>query len=473
MAGLFSILGSTATALDAQSQAIAVTSNNIANLNNSTYSVETVSFDELPSVATADGPQATGVTTTVEQQRSAVLDQMVQQQASITSGFEAMQNVLQQAQASLGDDITNTSTSASSDSTSSTTVSGLTASLSDFFNAFENLASNPTDTGAQQTVYQDAGVLTDRFQQIDQSLTQVQSDAGSQAASDVSTANGLLQQVAQLNGQIVSAQASEPGSADSLIDQREGVLEQLAGLMPITVQANAQGEDQVSTSDSQGNSVVLVRNAAVANSLSYSDGTVSAGNPPTALGLSSGSIEGTLSASTGAVQTLRASLDQLAAQIVTSVNAAYNPDGTTGGNFFDASGLTAGTIALDPNLTAANLTAGTGAAGDNSIALAAANVGSQSFSTANGDLIDGSIADYYSGAVSTLGEALDSANTQVTDQTNVQTIIVNQRQSVSGVDLDQEMSNLMMYQNAYQASSEVLATINTLFTDFFDNFTGN
>ena len=106
--------------------------------------------------------------------------------------------------------------------------------------------------------------------------------------------------------------------------------------------------------------------------------------------------------------------------------------------------------------------AGTGAAGDNSIALAVANLVNQSFSTANGDAIDGTITQFYAGTVSNLGEALDTVNTQVTDQTNVQTVIVNQRQSVSGVSVDQEMANLMTYQTAYQASSEVFQVLNSL-----------
>lgn len=86
----------------------------------------------------------------------------------------------------------------------------------------------------------------------------------------------------------------------------------------------------------------------------------------------------------------------------------------------------------------------------------------QTFSTAHGDAIDGTISGFYGGAVSGIGQALDTANTQVTDQTNVQTIVTNQRASVSGVSVDQEMSDLMTYQRAYQASSEVLQVVSGL-----------
>jgi len=468
MSGLFGALSATSTALDAQSQAISVANNNIANINNPNYSEETVSYTDLPSVDTPEGLQSTGISTTVQQTRSNVLDTMVRQEASLTSGLSSEQSLLQQAQASLGEDVTNSSTSATSGSTSSTGTSGLSAALNDFFNAFQSYAANPTDSSQSQTVVQQAGVLSDRFQEIDQNLAQVQTDAGQQATADVGTANGLLQQVAQLNGEIASAEIGDPGSALALRDQREGDLEQLAGIMPISVTQNARGEDQVTATDTSGNPVTLVSNATVSNTLSISaGGVVSAGS--TALGLSSGSIQGEISASTGAVQTLRTSLNQLAQQIVTSVNAAYNPSSNSGGDFFASGGTTASTIAVDPALTATTLTAGTGAAGDNSIALAVANVVNQKFSTAGGDAINGTLTQFYSGAVSAIGQSVSSVTTQSTNQSAVQTLIVNQRQSVSGVSVDQEMSNLMTYQRAFQASSEVFQVINTLLSDVVTN----
>jgi flagellar hook-associated protein 1 FlgK len=467
MSGLLTSLGAAAASLNAQSQAIAVVTNNISNVNNPNYSEETPTFSDLGMVQTADGPESLGLTVSVSQQRSAVLDQMVRQEASLTSGFTAQQSLLQQAQAALGENITSSTSSASSASTA--TETGLSASIDAFFNSFENLAANPTDQGAKETVVEQAGVLTDRFQQIDQNLAQVQSNADSQATSGVTSANTLLQGIATLNSQIASFEAGDPGSAVDLRDQREGDLEQLAALMPITVTENAQGEDTVTAPAAGSGSVTLVANGTVSNPLSYSAGVFSAGS--TALGLASGSLAGTVAASAGAVQSLRTGLDALASQIVTAVNTAYNPSATNGGNFFNSSGTTAGTIALDGNLTSANLQAGSGSAGDNSIATAVANVANQTFATSGGDAIDGTIDQFYSTAASNIGQALDTANTQVTDQTNVQTIITNQRNSVSGVSLDQEMSHLMTYQTAYQASSELFSTVNAMLTELITDLT--
>lgn len=458
MAGLLSTLSAAASSLNAQTAAINVTSNNIANANNPYYSEETADIEDMGSVETSDGPISIGTQIDVSQARDALLDQMVQQQASLTGGVSAQQSILQDAQASLGESLTNSADSSSTSTT--TTVSGLSSALDSFFNAFQSLAADPGDSSQVQSLLQQAGVLTDRFQEVNSALSEVQSNGGTQIQGDVTSANQLLTQIAQLNTQIAAVNAQGSGAADGLIDQREGDLEQLAAYLPISVSQQSNGEDTLTTTDSTGAPLTLVSGGSVANSLNYSNGVFSAGG--TALGVTSGSIQGVITAITGPVQTLVDGLNSLAAQVVTSVNAAYNPTNSPTGNFFDASGTTAGTIALDPNLTASSLTSGSGSAGDNTIAVAVANLANQSFSAANGDDITGTFSDYYAGVVTDLGQAVDTANTEVTDQTNVQTIVTNQRQSVSGVSIDQEMSNLMTYQSAYQASSEMLSVVSNL-----------
>jgi flagellar hook-associated protein 1 FlgK len=457
MAGLFTTINTTAAGLEAQAAALNITGNNIANVNNPNYVRQSVDFKDSGAVEASDGTESLGISVSAVQDSDAVLDQAVQQQNSLVSGYQGQQTVYQQAQAALGENITNSSTTGTTASTA--TDSGLGAAIDDLFNSFSNLAANPTDGSATEALVEQAGVLTDRFQQISSNLSQVQATAAATAGAGVTQANGLLQQIATLNTQIVTAEAQSPGSSDPLQNQREADLEQLANLMPITVSENAQSEDTVTAAASGGGSVTLVSQGQVSNSLSYASGTVSAGS--TALSLSSGSIQGAVTASTTGVQTLIDNLNALASQIVTSVNAAYNPTNATGGNFFDSSGTTAATIALDSHVSSATVQAGT-SPGDNSLALAVAAVANQQFSTAGGDDIDGTLDQAYGNAVGQIGQALDTANNNVTDQTNVQTIVQNQRASVSGVSLDEEMSNLMTYQQAYQASTELFQVVDSM-----------
>jgi flagellar hook-associated protein 1 FlgK len=170
-----------------------------------------------------------------------------------------------------------------------------------------------------------------------------------------------------------------------------------------------------------------------------------------------------LQARDGAVQTLRDNLDLFAGQLVTSVNAAYNPTSTAGADFFDPTGLTAGTIALQAGLTATTLVTGSsGAAGDNTIALAVAGLASQTFSTGSGDLIDGTLGQFYTRSVSDLGQALATTTARASDQENIQRLVRNQRDTVSGVSLDEEMADLVRYQRAFQASSRVFSVVDEL-----------
>jgi flagellar hook-associated protein 1 len=73
--------------------------------------------------------------------------------------------------------------------------------------------------------------------------------------------------------------------------------------------------------------------------------------------------------------------------------------------------------------------------------------------------------DSYTQTVADLGEALNGANNQVSSQTVVAAMFAAQRTSVSGVNLDEEMTNLMTYQQAYQASAELVTTVNAMLVD--------
>ncbi|HVU15305.1 MAG TPA: flagellar hook-associated protein FlgK [Candidatus Didemnitutus sp.] len=463
MSGLFSSLSASVQSLAAQSAAINTASKNLANMNNASYARQRVIFSDLGTVQTPQGPQSMGLEASgIQQLRDPLLDQQVVREIAITSSYTTQQQFLQNAQTNLGQTINNVA--ASNTTGSSAGTGGLSAALDDFFNSFQSLAASPTDVGERQTLLQKAGVLTDTINQMDTNLAQVQTDATTQIQSDVTTVNQLLNQVATLNKQIASVEIGKPNSAVDLRDQRQAVLEQLAAKLPVDTSNGANGMIQVTMKDASNNNVLLVNGASVTGPVTFTGTGLTAGASATAVQFSSGSIYGALTTRDGAVQDMRDALDNISNQLVTTVNAAYNPSATAGGDFFDPAGTTAGTITLQSGLTASNLVAGTGAAGDNSIALAVAAVANQTFSTSGSppDLIDGTINQYYGGAVSSLGQSLSTMNTLVDNQTSVQNLVTSQRNSVSGVSMDEEMADLVRYQTAYQASARVFSTIDSL-----------
>ena len=275
--------------------------------------------------------------------------------------------------------------------------------------------------------------------------------------------NRLLDTISELNTQIGRFEVNNPGVAVDLRDQRQARLEELAKLLPVNVTELPGGKISLAVKDAGNADIVLLDDNGVTGSITFDGTNLSGGTPATVIALSSGSINGALSVRDGAVQTLRDSLDTFAEQLVTSVNAAYNPSSTAGADFFDPAGLTAGTIAVRSGLTGATLVTGTsGAAGDNTIAIAVAQLATRSFSTGSGDLIDGTLGQFYSRSVSDLAQALSTASARASDQDKIQQLVRNQRDSVSGVSLDEEMADLVKFQRAFQASSRVFSVVDEL-----------
>lgn len=460
MSGLYSSLNHSVKALTAHSRSIEITGKNLANVNNTAYARQRVIYGDRGTLVTPQGAESLGLEAIgVQQLRDTLLDRQVMREIALKSSFEAEQAGYQRAQAGLGQSIDR---SAAAGSATGVGDKGLAAAIDDFFNAFQSLAARPTDNGERQTLLQKSEILTDRFQLADARIAQVQSDLTAEVATDVADVNRLLATLAELNGQIGRFEINAPGSAVDLRDQRQARLEELAAKLPVEVSDTPSGQLQIFAKGADGANVLLVDLAVVQGAVEFDGTQLTAGAGAAPLGLTAGSIKGAIAARDGAVQTLRNDLDQLARQFVTSVNAAYNPNGDTG-DFFQAAGLTAGSITRVNTLTTTTLkTSDGGAAGDNSIALAVARLASTSFSTAAGDHIDGTFSNHFSKTVSKLGQALAGANSRVDDQTNIERLVRSQRDGVSGVSLDEEIADLMKYQRAFQASSRVFSVIDEL-----------
>lgn len=459
MSGLFSTLNTSVKALSAHSRAIETAGKNLANVNNPAYARQRILYGDRGTVITPTGAQSLGLEAlAVQQLRDHLLDRQVAREVALKSMFDAERRALQRAEAGLGQNIDRTSAASATGSNAST--GGLAAALDDFFNAFQGLAARPTDAGERQTLMQKAAILVDRFQLTDARLSQAQADIDSQIGDDVAEVNRLLQTIADLNAQIGRIEIGNPGTAIDLRDQRQARLEELSAKIPFEVRNATDGQVNLVMRDAANTEVLLVDLANVTGIVEFTGTGLTVGGA--AVEFSSGSIRGSLNARDGAIQTLRSDLDLMARQLVTAVNVAYNPDNTAGANFFDAAGLTAGSIRLQAGLDAVTLRAGTGAAGDNSIALAVAGVATRNFSTGSGDVIDGTLGQYFSRSVSNLGQALASASARAEDQANIERLVRTQRDSVSGVSLDEEMADLVRFQRAFQASSRVFSMVDEL-----------
>ena len=463
MAGLLGDLLAASRALAAQQTGVQVAGRNIANVNTPGYARQRVILGDRAIVQTANGWQGTGVEALgIKQIRDALLDVQVIRESSQSEYLSAQSTAYGNAQSALGETIDRSGDSAAIGNATGST-NGLATAMNDFFNAFDNLASNPTQAGVKQVLLQKADTLVSKFNLADQRLAGVQTDLTTQTGTGATSADGFLKQIADLNKQIQLAELGAPGSALDLRDQRQSRLEELSKYMNFTTTSipGSNGQIQITAKDTGGADVLLVDRGNALGTLAFNGTSFTGGSTGTMLALTGGSLQGNLSARDGAIQQLRDSVKLTASQFATAVNSAYNPTGATGNVFTvpPASGV----IQLDPTLSLSTLkTTDTGNVGANELALAVSEVAQKKFSTAGGDLVNGTIGGFYNQIVSGFGETIVGVDSKLTDAKLVQGLVTQQRDAVSGVSMDEEVADMMKFQRAYQASSRVIGVIDTM-----------
>jgi flagellar hook-associated protein 1 len=442
-------------ALIADQEALNVTANNVANQNTPGYTREVVNFQSVDAVTLSGGSIGSGVTATATSQRDRVLEQQVQQQTQTQSQSAAVQSALQQVENIF-------SLSSTTASASSTTIG---TDINTFFSSLSALTSNPADTATRQSVLAAATALAGDFNSASSQLAQVTTGLNQEVTSDVSQVNALTSTIASLNGQITSL--SPNADAGTLEDQRQLAITQLSALV---------GLDQIST---QQNGITLTTSSGavlVSGSQSYAMSTTQiggtthvlagVGNQDVTSNLTGGDLGGTLQVRDQQLPSYASALDSLAYGIATQVNQqneqGLDGNGNPGAALFNIPSSQSGAAGLisvattDPQAVAA-AGVGQGSAGNtNATALAALSstdvVGSQTAS--------GFLASFFG----QVGSDASAATTNNSAQQATLTQLTTQRDSLSGVSLDEEAANLTQFQRSYQAASQVFTIADTIMT---------
>lgn len=466
MLGLFSTLNLGARSLEAEQTALDVTGQNLANVNNPAYSRQRATIQTSTPTPTSFGLEGTGVDVTgIQQFRSALLDGQIREESSVGGYWTAQQTALQSAQSELGQflNLNTSGTNSTSSTDSSASGQNLSDQLSNLFNAFQAVATDPSSLAQRQSLVGQAQTLASSLNQSSQQLATLNDNLNTTVGHDVDSANQLLSDIADLNGQIAKVTASG-GTANDLNDTREQKLESLAKLVNIQTTTNADGTVDVSVGGAQ-----LVAGGKVQDTLqTYDPGNgqllVETKTSATPLTLTGGSIQGTIDARDGGLQTLRDNLDTLASNLITQVNSIYSSgydlNGNTGANFF--TGTDAATIgvnsALQNDPSQVQAAGVSGAPGDNTVALKLARLGQQSVAALGNQTFSSAYAEDVAG----FGNAVSKANNQVANQNAVNSLLLQQRDSYGGVSIEEEMSNMISYQYAYQASAKIITAVDQM-----------
>jgi flagellar hook-associated protein 1 FlgK len=465
MLGLFGTLNLGTRSLATQQQGTEVAGHNLANVNTPGYARQRLSITTGITVPSSVGPQGTGSDAIgIRQLRDAVMDRQILNENSTRGALDARQQGLQYTQASLGQQIDRQSATPTDGSASSEGQHGLAEEMSDLFNAFQSVSTNTTDLAERQVLMLKAQNLATQFNQVANRLDGVRDGLNEAITSDVSAANLLLSDIAKLNGEIVKAEVGVDGRANDLRDVRQQRLEELAKLTSFNSVESPNGSVNV-TIDGQS----VVTGSVLDDTLEAYDAgggqfLIRTATGQTSLNLTGGSIQGSIDVRDTGLAKVRSDVDQLATNFITSVNAVhatgFSLTGSTGADFFtgtDASTIRANAaLVTDPRLIQAGATSG--AVGDNKVMLQLAQLAEAPQAGLNNQ----SFSSYYNESVAAMGQELKSVNTQIGNQEIVQNMLVRQRDSVMGVSIDEEMTDLIKYQKAYQASAKLINTVDEM-----------
>ena len=454
MVGLNSTLSLASQALSANSGALAITNNNIANVNTPGYSRQIVnlSAEALASNGTSqdNGVSLSGFTGV----RDEVLGLGINQKTSDASSLNAQSTSWTQVESGF-----------------SSTTSGLGASLSNFFSAFSGLSTTPNDGPTRQAAFSAAGQLVAAFHQSAAALTDAATQADKTVAGTVAHINELSSEIAALNGQLSTLPPGQDGG--SIQDGRDALTTQLAQLTGIS---STSTESTPTLSTGNGSPLVIGDTAYALQVTRGTDGTThivdSQGKDITA-SLSGGSLGGALTMRDSSIPQLSATLNELASQFATAVNAAqaqgYDGTGSKGQPLLQlpANGTGAATgISLNIGDSSGIAVSADGSAGSSGNLVNLLAVQTQALPSGK------TPSDTYANLVSTVGNASSAVSSSLSATNTALSQLTTQQASQSAVSVDEETTNLLRYQQAYTASAKVISIINNLYSTLLNMSNG-
>jgi len=446
MPGLNTSLFISVQALMAEQGALNVTTNNIANVNTPGYTREVPVLSEAATIQ--EGTVRFGGGVTMNQFQS-IRDQLLQlrmyeeTQQQNKSGTQL--NSLTQIETLFSDP-----------------TKGIGGAMTDFFNSLSQLSTNPTDNSARQQVLSTANNLAIAFHQSVSGLGTIQSDLDQSVPQAINQINQLTKQIADLNGQVAQIQGlgQEPGTVQ---DQRDQLITQLSGLINVSVTRTEHG---LTLTTANGVPLVVANKSfelQVSNNTNGFSNVVAQGQDITSQ-ITGGKLAGIINVRDQVIPDLLNRLDTLANQFSTSFNtqnqAGFDLSGNAGGNFFTPPTAVTGSAAnfgvaiTDPKLIAAS---SDGSAGSNG------NV-AQLIGIRDTNLPAGSKPlDMFANLVLQVGTLGSNAKADSDASTAALQQVSDQIGAVSGVSLDEETTNMIRYQRAYQAAARVVSTVNTMY----------
>jgi flagellar hook-associated protein 1 len=457
-----SILNIARSAMFAQQTSIQISSNNIANVNTKGYCRLDPDLREAPLIPTdygllGNGVEIAGYIRYFDRFLEAGIAQRntdLEEQRTAVTYFERIESILSEDSSKLASNIT------------------------EFFNSWQELSADPANLARRSSLVAKGDNLARTIRGLYSDLDGLQREMDSQVQGEVDEVNRLTTAIADLNAKIIELGTASQGEASDYLNQRAELLKELSGKMKV-----------VSFEDQVGGLTILAENGRTlvdrTNSWSLQTQLDSAtGFKRVAWNDGSGNLtDVTDSISSGKLRALFdmrdkylgdgfiADLNDLAQTIIEEVNAyhveGYGLNGATGIAFFQpttsdfARNMKLSTeVETDVRYVAASSSADDVSGNDNALRIAALidkdvviNGQSTRFTT------------FVSTMMSNVGDLSQNAQELSEHQESAMKVMEQQRESRSGVSIDEELAKLMKYQYAYQAAARLISIADEMFQD--------
>lgn len=441
-------------ALSAHQAALQVIANNIANADTEGYSRQLAVLTTtepvvvpVDSVSAPNVPIGTGSELSrIERQRDAYLDEGIRDITSKRANYDMVRHELEGVEVNFNEP----------------SDTGLSSQFDKFWSSWQNLYSpDPSNSGARAEVRASAIILCDSLQRIYRDLRQAKDAIDGKVNDRVKMINQYATDLANVNFKI--AGQSLLGAPNDLMDQRDLLLEKLAKLTNIEISIDSRNVVNVSVG---GTLLVGGVNVFKMSTTMSASGVVPIwenSNAPVVV--TGGEIRGLQDVRDVNIGDYIDTVNNIAIKMISKVNAqhkeGFDQNSDPGLVFFK--GSNANDIRLNEEIE------------ENLSKIAAS--GSRQGSNGNGanalqmsllrdekvfDSNTQSVEDYYISMLTDLGSVSGESKRLRENQDILLNQLTTRRQSVSGVSIDEEMTDMLKLQTGYQASAKYVRTISDL-----------
>ncbi len=456
----FAALNTATTGLHAHQKRIEVIGENIANMETEGYHRQTTILSPIETyragLFSGTERQHGGVTAEVTRRWDQLLDTNAKRERGRSASLEVQAADLAAVEAELG-----------------TLGEGLATQLQDLWNSFDDVANNPDDLAVRNVVLGKAEAVAAGLRRQGATLDDRRAMTIDRLHGLVHRVNELSAQIAELDETIVAGTAT--GTApNGAIDERDRLASELIGLTGAEITYDELSQVRISIDGynlvGDGRPGVLsvddVSDPAL-TPLGYERAVLRAPSGRE-LSLRAGRVHGTLHVANVLLPEQVVALDNVAASTVSIVNGLHQPgaglDGVTGRNLFDPTVTRAVDMAVSADVVGQpeRIAASDGSGVlDNTVARAIADLGTDPNSPS---AIHASFVAELGGLVNTFNSRADIARLASDHAEDA-------RQSAVGVNLDEELADLVSAQRAYEASARMITAVDELL-DTLINRTG-